>query len=128
MDLSNVEFIKSALIKRELETSPWQAIQDLAKKHLEVFYSTLSPEQLEPFFHELHIEVQLNMKNTICELAQSVLVNANFTETINYATKCLESEYSKIEYEDLLVLHRLFINEEDQLKVSVQNLDLVERL
>ncbi|MBH47378.1 MAG: hypothetical protein CME71_04340 [Halobacteriovorax sp.] len=128
MDLSNVEFIKSALIKRELETSPWQAIQDLAKRHLESFYSTLSLEQLEPFFHELHIDIQLDMKNTICELSESVLVNANFTETINYATKCLESEYSKIDYEDLLVLHRLFINEEGSQKGHIPNLDLVERL
>tara|TARA_R110000868_G_scaffold159516_9_gene388419 strand:+ start:9706 stop:10092 length:387 start_codon:yes stop_codon:yes gene_type:complete len=127
MDSSNTEFIKNALIKREIETSPWEAIRDLALTHLQAYYSELAMEQLEPFMRELQIEVRLDTKATITELSQAVLVNANFNETINYARKCLESEYAKIDAQDLEVLHRLFISEESQNSTLIPNLDLLER-
>ena len=128
MDSSNTEYIKSALIKREIETSPWQAIQELAKAHLVKYYSNLSLEQLRPYIEELGIEMQLNMKSTLSDLAQAVLINANYTETQDYAIKWLETEYEKIADSDLLVLHRLFVNEESLQHTDKANLDILERV
>lgn len=124
MSSSRVEFLKTALIKRELETTPWEALVQLAHKKVHQDISELSLSELEKRALAAFGKYDINIKQTVKRLAEYTMVSSTTLEVVEQARLALEAEYQIIPAEDLETLYRLFMNKDDgdSQKTSIETL------
>lgn len=113
MSVSRIEHLKTSLIKRELETTPWEALVGLAHKKVIGEVSALSLGDLEKQSIESLGKFDLDIKRSISRLAEYKMVTATTLEIVEHARTALELEYSLIPVEDLETLYRLFMGGAD---------------
>lgn len=118
MSASRIEHLKTSLIKRELETTPWEALVELAHKKVIADVSALSLGELEKQSIEALGKFDLDIKRSIFRLAEFMMVTATTLEIVEYARTALEVEYSLIPVEDLETLYRLFMSHDDGGEIS----------
>lgn len=110
MSASRTEYLKTSLIKRELETTPWEALVELAQKKIVEDVSSLSLTELEKESIESLGRFDLDIKRATFRLAEFKMVTATTLEIVDHARQALELEYSLIPVVDLETLYRLFLN------------------
>lgn len=113
MSVSRIEHLKTSLIKRELETTPWEALVELAHKKVVGDVSALSLNDLEKQSIEALGKFDLDIKRSISRLAEYKMVTATTLEIVEHARTALELEYSLIPAEDLETLYRLFMGSDE---------------
>lgn len=113
MSVSRIEHLKTSLIKRELETTPWEALVELAHKKVVGEVNALSLSDLEKQSMESLGKFDLDIKRTISRLAEYMMVTATTLEIVEHARNALEVEYSLIPVEDLETLYRLFMSSDE---------------
>ena len=108
---TRAEFLRSSLIKRELETTPWEALSELAKKKIINDLTLLSHSEIERRSIETFGKHDIDSRKMIKNLAEYIMVSATTLEIVDHARAALEQEYALIPEEDLETLYRLFSND-----------------
>ena len=104
--------MREALINRELETTPWDALVNLVYKQISLEFSEMSYDELNGQSLRYLGESVLNHKVTIAKLAESYLKGASTLEITQKAKDALKLEYERIASEDIRTLYQIFVTKE----------------
>lgn len=110
MATARAELLKDGLIKRELETTPWDALVELAQQKIIQELTDLSHDELGKRSLAIFGKREIDDRIVIKRMAEYLMVSSTTLEIVNYARSALEAEYAVIPEDDLETLYRLFIN------------------
>tara|TARA_R110000868_G_scaffold187715_3_gene430262 strand:- start:1027 stop:1434 length:408 start_codon:yes stop_codon:yes gene_type:complete len=112
MNADRSEFLKTELIKRELETTPWEALTTLAKNKLLLELLASPRDELESrCINSLGSFDRNDVKVSATALAEYIIVSSTTVEVLEHAKFALSEEYNKIPIEDLETLYKIFSGE-----------------
>ncbi|PIP90416.1 MAG: hypothetical protein COW01_09940 [Bdellovibrionales bacterium CG12_big_fil_rev_8_21_14_0_65_38_15] len=101
--------MKKSLIEKEVETSSWEIICDLAKKQIEFDYLAMSEEEVKAVCLELTSSYSGEFETEIKRISEIVLVSATKADVLVAAFKTLDREYDELSEIDLNCLYQIFI-------------------
>lgn len=110
MVTSRTELLKDGLIKRELETTPWESLVELAHQKIIQELMNLSHDELGKRSLAIFGKREIDDRVVIKRMAEYLMVSSTTLEIVNHARAALEVEYALIPEDDLETLHRLFIS------------------
>ncbi len=109
MNTDQMSSMKKELIKRELETTPWEGLCELAKKQMVKNFEKLEIGQVEAkCLEELGYYCGEYVKS-VEMLATHFLVSATTTDVLAIALSALELEYDLLEERDIESLYKIFV-------------------
>lgn len=109
MATARAELLKDGLIKRELETTPWDALVELAQQKIIHELTNLSHDELGKRSLAIFGKREIDDRIVIKRMAEYLMVSSTTLEIVNHARSDLEAEYALIPEDDLETLYRLFI-------------------
>ena len=111
MSTTEVSIMKKELIKRELETTPWDGLCALAKKVLTKNLSELDAEEIEvKCLDQLGFYCGDVVKSAEV-LAGHQLVASTSTDVLSLALEALEDEYKSLDDGDIESLYKIFMQQ-----------------
>ncbi|MBH47484.1 MAG: hypothetical protein CME71_04880 [Halobacteriovorax sp.] len=109
MSESRSDFLKSELIKRELESTPWEALTTLAKNKLLLELLAVDRGELEArCINSIGSFDRNDVKASASALADHTIVSSTTADVLAHAKTALSEEYDKIPLEDLETLYTIF--------------------
>lgn len=108
MPKERMKYLKSQLVKHELESTPWESVVTSAKQILIKKMSEIPSHQLEAESEKLLGNFDIDPRKNIDSLAEYKIVSSSSQEIVEFAYDALQAEYAHISLEDLEVLYRLF--------------------
>ena len=109
METLQLASMKKELIKRELETTPWEGLCELAKKQMIKNCESLETGEVEAkCLEELGYYCGEYVKS-VDMLATHCLVSATTTDILAGALVALEAEYNLLEDRDVESLYKIFV-------------------
>ncbi|PIP90417.1 MAG: hypothetical protein COW01_09945 [Bdellovibrionales bacterium CG12_big_fil_rev_8_21_14_0_65_38_15] len=109
METLQLASMKKELIKRELETTPWEGLCELAKKQMIKNFESLEIGEVEAkCLEELGYYCGEYVKS-VDMLATHCLVSATTTDILAGALVALEAEYNLLEDRDVESLYKIFV-------------------
>lgn len=109
METLQLASMKKELIKRELETTPWEGLCELAKKQMIKNFESLEIGEVEAkCLEELGYYCGEYVKS-VDMLATHCLVSATTTDVLAGALVALEAEYNLLEDRDVESLYKIFV-------------------
>lgn len=120
MATARAELLKDGLIKRELETTPWESLVELAHKRIVLELTELSQDELGKRSLAIFGKREIDDRIQIKRMAEYLMVSSTTLEIVNRARTALEAEYAMIPEEDLETLHRIFISN-DAVAISLSS-------
>lgn len=109
METLQLASMKKELIKRELETTPWEGLCELAKKQMIKNFERLEIGEVEAkCLEELGYYCGEYVKS-VEMLATHCLVSATTTDVLAGALVALEAEYNLLEDRDVESLYKIFV-------------------
>ena len=109
MNTAQLASMRKDLIKRELETTPWEGLCELAKKQMIKTFERLEIGEVEAkCLAELGYYCGEYVKS-VDMLASHCLVSATTTDVLAGALAALEAEYDLLEDRDVESLYKIFV-------------------
>lgn len=109
MNSDQLDSMKKELIKRELETTPWDGLCDLAKKQMIKKFEGLAIGDIESKCIEEIGFYCGEYAKSVEMLATHSLVSATTTDVLASALVALEVEYDLLDERDVESLYKIFI-------------------
>lgn len=109
MEQTKLERMRNDLIQRELDTTPWEAIVDLAVKKVSIEVEQLKAEDVRIFMTERLQQQIIDYTQARALMVEHIITNSTRDEVIAHVRQALAAEYENIAKSDIETLHRLFI-------------------
>lgn len=107
MTQDRCEFLKSELIKQELESTPWEALVKLAERKVLLELLAIPREELELRCVDALGKFE-DVQKSSEDLANFIIVSSTTVSVLEQARVALAKEYQQIPLEDLETLYGLF--------------------
>lgn len=109
MNVVQLNSMKKELIKRELETTPWEELCELAKKQMIKTFERLEAGEVENKCLENLGYYCGDYVKSVEMLATHSLVSATSTDILASALIVLEAEYNQLDDKDIESLYKIFV-------------------
>ncbi len=109
MEQQRIRKMRKDLIRREIETTPWPALLELAVKKISMEVESLKARDVQQFMIERLQRPELDLNQARSQLVEHIIKASNKNEIIEHVRQALQAEYDGMEFSDVEMLHRLFI-------------------